>query len=103
MQERCHRIRTFIECGREVFFESDQTQDAVIRNLEVIGEAAKRVGPELRVLLPKLDWRAICGMRDVLIHGYIAVDLEEVWNVAINYIPVLDDALRQFLIADNIS
>jgi len=46
------------------------------------GEAAKRVSPESRDHLPSLDWKAICGMRDVLIHDYIGVDLDEVWNVA---------------------
>lgn len=48
----------------------------MIRNLEVIGEAAKRVSPVLRVTLPEPDWRRIYGMRDVLIHGCIVVDIE---------------------------
>ena len=96
MSERCARVQRFIEGGRDVFFESEETQDAVIRNIEVIGEAAKRVSSDVRARLPDLDWRAICGMRDVLIHGYIAVDLDEAWNVAANYPPVLSDALRRF-------
>ena len=50
--------------------------------MEVIGEAAKRVSSEARGCLATLDWKAICGMRDVLIHDYIGVDLDEVWNVA---------------------
>ena len=69
----------------------------MIRNLEVIGEADKRVGPELRATLPELDWRRICGMRDVLIHGYIGVDIEEVWNVASKHIPEVHAALRRWL------
>ena len=48
---------------------SEELQDAVIRNVEVIGEAAKRVSPDTRGRLSQLDWRAICGMRDVLIHS----------------------------------
>jgi len=80
-----------------VFFESEALQDAVIRNIEVIGEAAKRVSVDCRGRLPSLDWKAICGMRDVLIHDYIGVDLDEVWNVAFFRIPELQTILEQFL------
>lgn len=76
---------------------SDVMQDAVVRNIEVIGEAAKRVSPETRMKLPSLNWKAICGMRDVLIHDYIGVDLDEVWNVASTRIPELRSAIEHFL------
>ena len=76
---------------------SEQLQDAVIRNVELIGEAAKRVSADTRSHLAKLDWKAICGMRDVLIHDYIGVDLDEVWNVASSRIPELQAALALFL------
>jgi uncharacterized protein with HEPN domain len=76
---------------------SDQIQDAVIRNLEVIGEAAKRISTAARASIPSLDWKAICGMRDVLIHDYIGVDLDEVWNVASTRIPELMSTFEDFL------
>jgi uncharacterized protein with HEPN domain len=69
MLERCHRITRFIGPGRETFMASEELQGAVIRNIEVIGEAAKRVSAEARGRLASLDWKSICGMRDVLIHG----------------------------------
>ena len=97
MLERCHRIARFIAPGRETFMASEELQDAVIRNVEVIGEAAKRVSAEARSRLASLDWKAICGMRDVLIHDYIGVDLDEVWNVACSRIPELQAVLEQFL------
>ena len=99
MLERCQRITRFIRPGRDAFMASDELQDAVIRNVEVIGEAAKRVSADARALLASLDWRAICGMRDVLIHDYIGVDLDEVWNVASSRIPELQAVLEQFLAA----
>jgi len=101
MVERCHRIARFISPGREAFMASDQLQDAVIRNVEVIGEAAKRVSSDARDRLGSLDWKAICGMRDVLIHDYIGVDLDEVWNVASVRIPELQTALDQYLGREN--
>jgi uncharacterized protein with HEPN domain len=97
MLERCRRISRFIRPGKEAFMRSEELQDAVIRNVEVIGEAAKRVSPETRDSLASLDWRAICGMRDVLIHDYIGVDLDEVWDVSTTGIPELQAALEAFL------
>lgn len=65
--------------NEETFFAKDHFQDAVIRSLEILGEATKRLSPEFRLLHPDLPWRAMAGMRDVLIHAYDQVDLEEVW------------------------
>jgi uncharacterized protein with HEPN domain len=101
MLERCCRITRFIRPGRDAFMASDELQDAVIRNVEVIGEAAKRVSPDARGRLVSLDWKAICGMRDVLIHDYIGVDLDEVWNVASSRIPELQAVLEQFLAGES--
>ena len=63
----------------------------------MIGEAAKRVSAESRGRQASLDWKSICGMRDVPIHDYIGVDLDEVWNVAAARIPELQAVLEQFL------
>ena len=65
--------------NEETFVARDYLQDAVIRCLEILGEATKRLRPEFRRLHPDLPWRAMAGMRDVLIHAYDQVDLEEVW------------------------
>ena len=97
MLERCRRISRFIHPGKDSFIAAEELQDAVIRNIEVIGEAAKRVSPGTRSQLAELDWKRICGMRDVLIHDYIGVDLEEVWSVASTRVPELEMVLARFL------
>ena len=74
---------------REAFEEDLVTQDAVVRQLEVIGEATKRVSKELRSRNPDIPWSDMAGMRDVLIHDYIDVDLGVVWKTASEDIPNL--------------
>jgi uncharacterized protein with HEPN domain len=79
--ERIQRIETYTQQGRETFLQSAMIQDAVIRNFEVMGEIVKRLSPELRASYPQVPWRRMAGFRDVLIHDYTGLDLDEIWNV----------------------
>ena len=71
-------------------------QDGVMRKLEIIGEASKRLSEEFRGSVPEIPWNDICGMRDKLIHDYIGVDLMAVWKTATEDAKVLKKALEKF-------
>jgi uncharacterized protein with HEPN domain len=68
-------------------------QDAVVRNLEIVGEAAKRVSPDLRERAPGIPWREMAGMRDKLVHDYFGVDLDLVWDVVATELPAARDRI----------
>lgn len=72
-------------------------QDAVIRNLEVIGEAVKGLSESLRQANPDVPWKQVAGMRDVLIHHYFGVKLDTVWMVVIDHLPKLKQRVEELL------
>lgn len=74
-------IVSYTTGGRAQFFADRKTQDAVLRNLEIIGEAVKQLSGALTGAHPDLPWRQIAGMRDKLVHDYFGVDLDLVWQV----------------------
>jgi uncharacterized protein with HEPN domain len=73
--------------GFDEFVGDETIRRAVVRSLEIIGGAAKKIPPEFRALHPEIEWRAIAGLRDRLIHAYFGVDYELVWDVVQNRIP----------------
>ncbi len=79
------------------FRKDKKTQYAVIRALEIIGEASKKVPIEVREIYTDIPWRSITGMRDKLIHDYFGVDIEVVWNTANEKILSLENEIKQIL------
>jgi uncharacterized protein with HEPN domain len=100
MRDAIDRVLQYTESGRDAFFADPMIQDAVVRNLEIVGEAAKRVSPTLQERAPTVPWREMAGMRDKLVHDYFGVDLTLVWDVVEHELPqvrasisaLLDDA-----------
>ena len=98
MLEACDRILEYVRGQSPEDFRGDRkTVDAVLRNLEVLGEAAKGVSLEVRERAPSIPWRAIAGMRDVLIHEYFGVDLDVVSDVVFRRLPSLRGQLAALL------
>ena len=98
IQEAIETIFGYIQ-GIEVdeFKQQQMLQDAVVRQIEIIGEATKHLSEGIRKANPQVPWRAIAGTRDRLIHGYFAVDLDEIWLTIQQDLPVLRQEVTRLL------
>ena len=83
--------------SKEDFLNSPIMQDAVIRNLEVIGEATKKIDKSFRERHADIEWKKIAGMRDKLIHDYIGVDIWAVWNVVDKILPDFEMEIKAII------
>lgn len=83
--------------GYETFMSETHWQDAVIRQLEIIGEAAKKLSDDLRIKYPEIPWKRISGLRDILIHNYMGVDLSAVWEITQKNLPDLKQHVQKIL------
>jgi uncharacterized protein with HEPN domain len=83
--------------SKVAFLEDEKTLDAVVRNLEVIGEAVKKLPEDLRAQHSAVEWKKIAGLRDILIHEYFGLDAEIVWDIVQNKVPALDREVRTML------
>jgi len=81
------------EMNKEKFLEDNKTQDAVLRKLEVIGEAVKNIPSEVKDKYPEVSWKRIAGMRDIIIHEYFGINLERVWKTVRDDLPELKEKI----------
>jgi uncharacterized protein with HEPN domain len=98
MLERIGRVERYVTgLYRAAFLRDDKTSDSVVRNLEVIGEAANRLPPEFRQQHAEIPWSRIIGLRRRVVHAYFDVDLELVWEIVCRELPTLKVQLGSLL------
>jgi uncharacterized protein with HEPN domain len=98
--ECIRRIAEDIVEGRERFLESHTLQDAVLRNLQVMAESTQRLSEATKATQPDVEWRKIAAFRNILVHDYLGIDLETVWDITQRDIPELKLAVEEMLSAN---
>ena len=91
------RVLSYTAEGKEAFFSDPKTQDAVVRNLEIIGQAVKNLSAAVRTAHPGVQWKAVAGLRDKLIHEYFGVDMRLVWDIVERDLPPLKERVESIL------
>ena len=91
-------IQNYTRNGKGEFMTSALVQDGVLRRLQTMAESTQRLSAELKATAPEVDWRALAGFRNVLVHDYLGgIDLERVWNAIEYYLPVLETSVREMM------
>lgn len=97
IQDAAEVIRQYTPDNRSAFESDPPVQSHLLRHIQIIGEAASRVSMGVRQAHPEVSWRRIAAMRHVLVHDYFQVDLEQVWEVVINHVPVLQQQIADVI------
>jgi uncharacterized protein with HEPN domain len=96
--QSCKKIQRYVKDMTLAQFKLDEkTYDAVIRNLEIIGEAAKQIPDTVRIMMPEIEWRKAAGLRDMLAHAYFGIDDEILWDVIQHKLPELKQVVKNIL------
>lgn len=98
VRDACQKILRYTSDGRDAFLSDERTQDAVIRNLEIIGEAVKSLSTDTKANYPEVHWKQIAGLRDKLIHEYFGGNRTSVGSCSIQikpFLTVLEHELRR--------
>jgi len=97
VHESIARIKEYTAEGREAFFADTRTQDAVLRNLQTLAESTQRLSADLKAAHPEVDWRGISGLRNILVHDYLGINLVRVWEIVERDLPVLRGQIETLL------
>jgi uncharacterized protein with HEPN domain len=97
IKECIERVIMYTEEGKDVFFADTKTQDAVMRNLQILAESTQRLSDSLIELHPEVDWRNISGFRNFAVHEYLSIDLKMIWDIVEQDLPVLEEQIEAIL------
>ena len=97
IQESISRVEEYARGGPQVFLQEPMVQDAVLRRMETLADAASRLSDTLKTRHPTIRWRAIYGFRNVAAHAYASIDLERVWQTVNDHLPALKTVVEQEL------
>jgi uncharacterized protein with HEPN domain len=95
--ECIQRIERYTVDGRAAFLADIRTQDAVLRNLHTLAESTQRVSDDLKAAHPEVEWRGIAEFRNVVVHDYLGIDTEEIWDIVEDDLPELKIAIAAIL------
>jgi len=94
MLDCIHRIDEYVE-SKALFYASHLVQDAVVRNLQVMAESSQRLQEEIKQQYLEIPWNNISGFRNILVHGYLGIDLDVIWSVVEQELPKLESILTE--------
>jgi uncharacterized protein with HEPN domain len=97
IKECIERVIMYTEEGKDVFFADTKTQDAVMRNLQILAESTQRLSDSLKEKHPEMDWRNISGFRNVVVHEYLSIDVKRIWDIVEQDLPVLQEQIEAIL------
>ena len=98
IRDAIDKVKRYTEGLSLEAFESDEkTIDAVVRNLEIVGEAVKMIPDTIRLAHPDIEWKKIAGLRDILAHQYFGIDIEIIWDILQNKLPALEKEIKEIL------
>lgn len=101
MKTSSEKIRRYVgSMSFGEFLADEKTLDAVVRNLQIVGEAAGHVPEEITRKYPLVDWAGITGFRNIVVHEYFGVDEEILWDIITRHVPRLDEQLSDILVAE---
>lgn len=97
IQESIERIEEYTQDGKDVFLKDKKTQDAVLRNLHTLAESSQRISNQLKERNPEVDWRTLSAFRNVVVHDYLGISLEQIWDIVENDLPDLKENIGSIL------